>query len=75
MTLVKLIIEFMKEAGNFRQLNGEQKKDYVIKRLLDEIEFSVEVEEFIEDFLTLIIDVEKGKIKINKKAVLKMRFC
>jgi hypothetical protein len=69
--LLELVIGLMTDASNMKGMNGHQKKKYVIIRIKQELELPDAIEELIAEFIDMIIEVEKGKIKINKKEVKK----
>lgn len=72
--LLELVITLMKDASIMEDLDGHQKKKYVIHRVKQELELPDVIEELIAEFIDMIIEVEKGKLKINKKEVKRALF-
>ena len=72
--LFQLILILMKDASAMEDMDGHQKKKYVIHRVRQELELPDIIEDLIADFIDIVIEVEKGKLKINKKEVKKALF-
>ena len=64
--IFKELIQLMKRAGQIKKLDGEGKKRFV----LQEMKRLITLDNYIEDILIividLLIDVENGKLTINK---------
>lgn len=65
--LVDIIINKIQLASKFSNLKGWQKKEWVILALMEDIDFGEDIEDFLGDLIDVIIDIDKGKISINKK--------
>ena len=67
MKLLEKVIQLMLEAQKMDRLKtGEQKKKFVLSAIRSILEYPEPVEDLICDFIDIIIDVDKGKIKINQ---------
>ena len=65
--ILNIVIDLMIEAHKKDNLNtGEQKKKFVLDAVRSLLDYPEQVEDLIIDFIDIIIDVEKGKITINK---------
>jgi len=68
MKVLNTVIEIMKKANELEQLKtGYEKKKYVMETVRNILNLPDEVEDIIIEFIDIVIDVEKGKIKINEK--------
>lgn len=68
MKVLNTVIEIMKKANEIKELQtGYQKKKYVMETVRNILNLPDEVEDIIIEFIDIVIDVEKGKIKINEK--------
>lgn len=68
MKVLNTVIEIMKKANELKELQtGYQKKKYVMETVRNILNLPDEVEDIIIEFIDIVIDVEKGKIKINEK--------
>ena len=66
MKVLNTVIEMMKMANEMKELKtGYQKKKYVIDTVRSILHLPDEVEDIIIEFIDIVIDVEKGRIKIN----------
>lgn len=61
------LINLMRRASKMKRLSGRQKKDFVLTELRRIIPYDNVVEELLIDIVDLLIQVENGKIVINKK--------
>jgi hypothetical protein len=61
------LINLMRRASKMKRLSGRQKKDFVLIELRRIIPYDNVVEELLIDIVDLLIQVENGKIVINKK--------
>ena len=65
--LISELMKFMSIIGNHKNMSGKEKKDWVLLKLREEMDFP----DFIEDLIIATIDyivlVDKGQIKINPK--------
>lgn len=69
MKVLNTVIEMMKMANEMKELKtGYQKKKYVIDTVRSILHLPDEVEDIIIEFIDIVIDVEKGRIKINDTA-------
>ena len=68
-TVISNLISIMKDVGKISSLSGIQKKQLVIDTLKKEIKLDNEVEDMILIIIDLLINIEKGKLTINPKAV------
>ena len=68
MKVLNTVIEIMKKANELEDLKtGYQKKKYVMETVRRILDLPDEVEDVIIEFIDIVIDVEKGRIKINEK--------
>jgi hypothetical protein len=68
MKVLNTVIEIMRKANELEELKmGYQKKKYVMETVRDILHLPDEVEDVIIEFIDIVIDVEKGRIKINEK--------
>lgn len=68
MKVLNTVIEIMKKANDMKNLKtGYEKKKYVMETVRNILNLPDEVEDIIIEFIDIVIDVEKGKIKINEK--------
>ena len=65
--IIKILLELMQQAGQIKNMNGQQKKLFVMLKLKDGLELDPILEDFIFDVIDLLIDVDKNEIKINPK--------
>ncbi len=65
--IVERLIDLMKTAGSIREMNGRQKKRYVLDRLRHQMSLDGPVEELIIHIIDKLIQVEKGKLVLNQK--------
>ena len=65
--LISELMKFMSIIGNHKNMTGKEKKDWVLLKLREEMDFP----DFIEDLIIATIDyivlIDKGQIKINPK--------
>jgi len=65
--ILNIVIDLMIDAHKKDNLiTGEQKKKYVLDAVRSILQYPDDIEDIIIDFIDIIIDVEKGKITINK---------
>ncbi len=61
------LINLMRRASKMKRLSGIEKKNFVLTELRRIIPYDNVVEELLIDIVDLLIQVENGKIVINKK--------
>lgn len=61
------LLNLMRRASKMKRLNGKEKKNFVLTELRRIIPYDNAVEEMLIDIVDLLIQVENGKIVINKK--------
>lgn len=66
-SIVNSLKKYMIAAGEMNKLNGYEKKKFVMDSLKQEITLDNEIEDIILNIIDLIIDIDKGKLIINKK--------
>lgn len=64
--LFKELIDLMKTAGQAKNLDGEDKKKFVIQEMKRIITLDNYVEEILLIVIDLLIQVENGELVINK---------
>ena len=72
------LVKFMITINPHKTLTGKQKKDWVLLKLKEELNLPEVAEQLIISFIDLLIEVDKGKIKINKEPLKKVKkgfFC
>jgi hypothetical protein len=60
------LIELMKRAGKIKYLDGEGKKKFVLEEMKRLIPYDNYIEDILIIVIGLLIDVENGKLVINK---------
>ena len=60
------MIALMKRASKMKRLSGQEKKHFVMTELARIIPYDNALEEIILDIINLLIEVENGKLTINK---------
>jgi len=60
------MIALMKRAGKMKRLSGQEKKHFVMTELARIIPYDNAFEEILIIVIDLLIDVENGKLTINK---------
>jgi len=60
------MIALMKRASKMKRLSGQEKKHFVMTELVRVIPYDNAFEEIILDVIDLLIEVENGKLTINK---------
>ncbi len=60
------MIALMKRASKMKRLSGQEKKHFVMTELARIIPYDNAFEEILLDVINLLIDVENGKLTINK---------
>ncbi len=60
------MIALMKRASKMKRLSGEEKKHFVMTELARIIPYDNAFEEILLDVIDLLIEVENGKLTINK---------
>lgn len=65
--ILEILVRYMKYVGNMSDMSGESKKKYVLKKMRDELDLEPVLEDLIIHIIDLIIQVENGKLTINKK--------
>ena len=71
--ILTTVVELMLQAQTIDELDGEAKKIFVMKAVREILEYPDNIEDIIIEFIDIIIEVDKGKIKINdnvKKSIL-----
>jgi hypothetical protein len=58
-------LDLMKKAGAMKELNGKDKKAYVLDELRKAIELPKDIEDLIISVIDTLIDVEKGRLVLN----------
>ena len=56
----------MKRAGKIKRLDGEGKKKFVLQEMKRLITYDNYIEDILIHVINLLIDVENGKLTINK---------
>ena len=64
--ILTTVVELMIKAQTIDELDGKAKKIFVMKAVRNLLEYPEPVEDLICDFIDIIIDIDKGKIKINQ---------
>lgn len=62
-----VVLSLMIQAGHMGDLSGEQKKQFVMNGMKDILPWDDELEELVLVIMDIIIDVEKGRLKINDR--------
>lgn len=62
------LVYLMKVAGEMKNLKGHEKKKYVLEQLAIIIPWDNYIEEILLFVIDLLIEVENGKLVINKRA-------
>lgn len=62
--ILPMLVKFMKIAGQYTDKTGEQKKRFVIDSITQKINDDA-VAEIIGDVIDYLVDVEKGRLRIN----------
>jgi len=65
--LIQSLIKYMSLIGNHKNMNGEQKKEWVLSTLRQEMLLSDDLEDIIIEIIDYMILVEKGQIVLNPK--------
>jgi hypothetical protein len=65
--LIECLVDLMKTAGRIKEMNGNQKKIYVLDRLRFQMALDGPIEDLIIGVIDILIDVEKGKLVLNQK--------
>jgi hypothetical protein len=65
----------MKRASKMKRLSGQEKKHFVMTELARVIPYDNAFEEILLDVINLLIDVENGKLTINKDVEDKVSKC
>lgn len=66
MSILHTVLDIMMKAQELSELKtGEEKKRWVMITVRDTLQFSDEIEDLIINFIDIIIEVDKGNIKIN----------
>lgn len=60
------MIALMKRASKMKRLSGQEKKHFVMTELARIIPYDNALEEILLDIINLLIEVENGKLTINK---------
>jgi hypothetical protein len=60
------LVYLMKRAGRIKSLDGEGKKKFVLQEMKRLITFDNYIEDILIVVIDLLIDVENGKLVINK---------
>jgi hypothetical protein len=60
------LIDLMKRAGKIKYLDGEGKKKFVLEEMKRLIPYDNYIEDILIHVISLLIDVENGKLVINK---------
>jgi hypothetical protein len=60
------LIHLMKRAGKIKRLDGEGKKKFVLQEMKRLITYDNYIEDILIHIIDLLIDVENGKLTINK---------
>jgi len=60
------LIDLMKRAGKIKRLDGEGKKKFVLQEMKRLITYDNYIEDILIIVIDLLIDVENGKLVINK---------
>ena len=60
------MIALMKRASKMKRLSGQEKKHFVMTELARIIPYDNAFEEILLDVIDLLIEVENGKLTINK---------
>ncbi len=60
------LVYLMKRAGRIKSLDGEGKKKFVLQEMKRLITFDNYIEDILIIVINLLIDVENGKLVINK---------
>jgi len=60
------LVYLMKRAGRIKSLDGEGKKKFVLQEMKRLITFDNYIEDILVLVIDLLIDVENGKLVINK---------
>lgn len=63
--ILTTVFELILKAEKINELDGNGKKKFVLDSIRDILDFSDEIEDIIIEFIDIIIEVDKGKIKIN----------
>jgi hypothetical protein len=71
--LLKKLISLMIEASNMKGMRGMDKKAFVMNKLEEHMKLDNALEDFILHIIDLLIDVDKGKLTFNKRAVKRVR--
>jgi len=64
--ILNLLVKSMIDVGKM-QISGETKKRLVLNILFEELEMNPVVEELLEHFIDILIQVENGKLVFNTK--------
>lgn len=62
-----ILIDLMKKAGQNKELNGKDKKAFVLFELRKQLELPNDIEDLIISLIDILIQVENGKLIINEK--------
>jgi hypothetical protein len=65
--LLDSVIGYMKIIAVDKTMNGYEKKAWVLSQIELDLKLDPKIEQIIICMIDLLIDVDKGKIKINKK--------
>jgi hypothetical protein len=58
-------LDLMKKAGSMKELNGLDKKAFVLDELRKALELPEDIENLIVVLIDTLIDIEKGKLVLN----------
>lgn len=72
--ILAMLTKYMRVVADYSEKSGEQKKEFVINSIKEMID-SPEVLELLSFVIDYFIDIEKGRIVINKKAVKRFMCC
>jgi hypothetical protein len=65
--LISELMKFMSIIGNHKNMTGKEKKDWVLLKLREEMDFPDIIEDLIIATIDYIVLIDKGQIKINPK--------
>jgi len=65
--LISELMKFMSIIGNHKNMSGKEKKDWVLLKLREEMDFPDVIEDLIIAIIDYVVLVDKGQIKINPK--------
>lgn len=65
--VIKSLIHHMVYIGQFNEMKGKEKKEYVMKKLREEMRLEPIIEDLIIGVIDLLIKVEDGELIFNPK--------